>query len=172
MQNCRLFTARPQPCKNLVQHRLFVQSSLLRELDHSKIIPERICGDAKGKVEVFRLQNYNFTESNSIMIFFWEFSKLLESIIFRNIFTCVNKLDFIKNYIKTKRETKRGRRSSPHFVLKHLHYTRHRRSAKDEKFIKAFLKWNQDRLNWKFFYENKTILFPSFPFFLFIMRLP
>ena len=116
-KNCSLFTASPQPFKNLVQHRLFFQSSLLRELDHSKFILKRICGDVKGKVAVFRLQNYNFTESNSIMIFSWEFYKLLESIIFRNNFICVEKLNFIKNYMKTRRETRRGGRSSYHFVL-------------------------------------------------------
>ena len=31
--------------KILVQYRLFFQNSLLRELGHSKFIPERICGD-------------------------------------------------------------------------------------------------------------------------------
>ena len=52
------------------------------------------------------------------MIFSWEFSKLLESIIFLNIFICVEKLNFIKNYMETRRETSRGGRSSPHFVLR------------------------------------------------------
>ena len=41
------------------------------------------------------------------MIFSWEFSKLLESIIFRNIFICVEKLNYIKNYMKTTRDTRR-----------------------------------------------------------------
>ena len=41
------------------------------------------------------------------MIFSWEFSKLLESIIFRNIFICVEKLNYIKNYMKTRRDTRR-----------------------------------------------------------------
>ena len=36
---------------------------------HSKFIPERICGDIKGRVAVFILQNYNFTKSNAIMLF-------------------------------------------------------------------------------------------------------
>ena len=110
------------------------------------------------------------------MIFFWEFSKLLESIIFRNFFICVEKLNYIKNYMKTRRETRKGGRPSPHFVLRnrteHLYYTRHRRSAKYERFIKTFLKRDQDRLNWKFFCENKTTLFSSFRFFLFIMCSP
>ena len=130
MQNCRLFTAGQQPCKNLVQHTLFFQSSLLRELGHSKVIPERFRGDVQGRVAVFTFQNYNFTKSNSIMIFSWEFSKVLESIIFRNIFICVEKW----NYMKTRRETRRGERLSPHFVLinrtEHLYYTRRRRSGK------------------------------------------
>ena len=124
MQNCRLFTAGPQPCKNLVQHTLFFQSSLLRELGHSKFIPERLCGDVQGRVAVFTFQNYNFTKSNSIIIFSWEFSKVLESIIFLNIFICIEKW----NYVKTRRETRRGGRLSPHFVLinrtEHLYYTR------------------------------------------------
>ena len=70
---------------------------------HSKFIPERICGDINGRVAVFILQNYNFTKSNAIMLFSWEFSKLLESIIFRNIFNCVEKLNYIKNF-KNKRD--------------------------------------------------------------------
>ena len=41
------------------------------------------------------------------MIFSWEFSKLLESIIFRNISICVEKLNYIKNYMKTRRETRK-----------------------------------------------------------------
>ena len=41
------------------------------------------------------------------MIFSWEFYKLLESIIFRNIFICVEKLHYIKNYMKTRRDTRR-----------------------------------------------------------------
>ena len=85
---------------------------------HSKFIPERICGDIKGRVAVFILQNYNFTKSNVIMLFSWEFSKLLESIIFRNIFNCVEKLNYIKNYMKTRRGTRREGRSSPYFVLR------------------------------------------------------
>ena len=91
------------------------------------------------------------------MIFFWKFSKLLESIIFRNIFICVEKLNYIKNYMKTRRET------GDHFVLRnkteHLNYARRKRSAKYERFIKTFLKPDQDRLTWNFFCENKTTLF-------------
>ena len=64
------------------------------------------------------------------MMFSWEFSKLLESIIFRNIFICVEKLNYIKNYMKTRCETRRGGRPSPHFVLRnrteHLYYSRHK----------------------------------------------
>ena len=122
------------PARNLVNHTLFFQSSLLRELGHSKFIPERLCGDVQGRVAVFTFQNYNFTKSNSIMIFSWEFSKVLESIIFRNIFICVQKWNYIKNYMKTRRETRRGGRSSPHFELinrtEHLYYTRRRRNGK------------------------------------------
>ena len=122
------------------------------------------------------MQNCNFTKSNSI-IFFWKFSKLLESIIFRNIFICVEKLNYIKNYTKTRLESRKEGRPSPHFVLRnrtaHLYYTRHRRSAKYERFIKTFWKRDLDRLNWKFFCENKTALFSSFCLvFLFIMCLP
>ena len=109
------------------------------------------------------------------MIFSWEFSKLLESIIFRGIFICVEKFNYIKNYMKTRCETRTGGQPCPHFVLKteHLNYTRRRRSAKYERFIKTFLKRDQDRLNWKFFWENKTTLFSSFCFFfLFIMCFP
>ena len=103
------------------------------------------------------------------MIFSWEFSKLLESIIFRNIFICVKKLNYIKNYMKTRRETRRGGQPSPYFSLRkktvHLNYTRRRRSVQYERFIKTFLKRDQDRLNWKFFCDNKTTLFSSFRFF-------
>ena len=110
------------------------------------------------------------------MIFSFEFSKLLESIIFRNIFICVEKLNYIKNYMKARRETRRGGRPSPHFVLRNwtelLQCTRRRRSTKCEGFIKTFLKWDQDRLSWKFFCENKTTPFSSFRFFLFIKCLP
>ena len=53
--------------------------------------------------------------------------------------------------MKTRRETRKGGRPSPHFVLRnrteHLHCTRCRRSAKHERFIKAFLKQDQDRLS-------------------------
>ena len=52
------------------------------------------------------------------MIFSWEFSKLVELIIFRNIFICAEKLNFIKNYMKARRETRRGGQSSLHFVLR------------------------------------------------------
>ena len=105
------------------------------------------------------------------MIFSCEFSELLESIIFRNIFICVEKLNYIKNYMKTRRETKRGWQTSPHFVLRnrteHLYYTRHRRSTKYERFIKTFLKRDQDHRNWRFFCEKKnTIFFCRFFFYL------
>ena len=94
----------------------------------------------------------------------------MESIIFRNIFICVEGLNYIKNYMKTRREARRGGRPSPHFQLlrnrtEHLYYTRRRRSAKHERFIKIFLKRDQDLLNSKFFCENKTALFSSFRFF-------
>ena len=53
--------------------------------------------------------------------------------------------------MKTRRETRKGGRPSPHFVLRnrteHLYYTKHRSSAKYERFIKTFLKRDQDRLN-------------------------
>ena len=53
--------------------------------------------------------------------------------------------------MKTRRETRKGGRTSPHFVLlnrtEHLYYTRHRRGAKNERFIKTFLKRDKDRLN-------------------------
>ena len=52
------------------------------------------------------------------MIFSWEFSKLVELIIFRNIFICAEKLNFIKNCMKARRETRRGGQSSLHFVLR------------------------------------------------------
>ena len=114
---------------------------------------------------------YEYHHQNSIMIFSWEISKLLETIIFCNIFICVEKLNYIENYMKNRHETRKGGRPSPHFVLRnrieHLYYTRHRRSAKYERFIKTFLKRDQDRLNWKFFCENKTTLFSSFRFFFY-----
>ena len=51
----------------------------------------------------------------------------------------------------TRRKTRKGGRPSPHFVLRnrteHLYYTRHRRSAMYERFIKTFLKLDQDRRN-------------------------
>ena len=103
------------------------------------------------------------------MMFSWEFSKLLESIIFRNIFICVEKLNYIKNYMKTSRETRRGGKTSPHFVLRnkteHLNYTRRNRSAKYERFIKIFLKCDQDGLNWNFFWQTKNHPILSLPFF-------
>ena len=79
---------------------------------------------------MFKLQNCNFTQSDSIMIIFWKFFKLLESIIFRNFSICVEKLHYIKNYMKTRRETRKGRLPSPIFVLRnrteHLYYTRNK----------------------------------------------
>ena len=123
------------------------------------------------------------------MIFFWEFSKLLESIIFGNFFICVEKLNHIKNYMKTRRETRKGGQNSLHFVLtnrtEHLYYTYITlilhlyytyitldiRSAKYKRFMKTFLKRDQDRRNWRFFCEKKN-LFSSYDFFLFIMCLP
>ena len=110
------------------------------------------------------------------MIFSWEFSKLLGSLIFCNIFICVEKLNYIKNYMKTRRETRKGGRASPHFVLrnrtKHLYYSRHRRSAKYERFIKTFLKLDQDRLNWKLFCHSAFCHFLLSVSFLFIKYLP
>ena len=45
----------------------------------------------------------------------------------------------------------RGERPSPHFVLRnrteHLNYSRRKKSAKYERFIKTFLKRDQDRLS-------------------------
>ena len=53
--------------------------------------------------------------------------------------------------MKTRRETRKGGRPSPHFVLRsrteHLYYTRRRRSAKYDRSIETFLKRDQDRLN-------------------------
>ena len=53
--------------------------------------------------------------------------------------------------MKTRCETRKGGGPSPHFVLRNrtelLYYTRHRRSAKYERFIKIFLKRDQDRRN-------------------------
>ena len=53
--------------------------------------------------------------------------------------------------MKTRRGTRREGRSSPHFVLRdraeHIYYTRRRESAKYERFIKTFLKRDQDRLH-------------------------
>ena len=53
--------------------------------------------------------------------------------------------------MKTSRETRRGGKTSPHFVLRnkteHLNYTRRNRSAKYERFIKIFLICDQDGLN-------------------------
>ena len=46
--------------------------------------------------------------------------------------------------MKTRRETRRGGQPSSHFVL---NYARRRKSAKYERFIKTFLKRDQDRLN-------------------------
>ena len=75
--------------------------------------------------------------------------------------------------MKTRRETRKGGRLSPHFVLgnrtEHLYYTRHRRSAKYERLIKTFSKRDQDRLNWKFFCKNKTTV-SSFRFFFYLLR--
>ena len=52
--------------------------------------------------------------------------------------------------MKTKHNTRRVGRISPHFVLrnrtKHLYYTSHRTIAKYEGFIKTFLTGDQDRL--------------------------
>ena len=53
--------------------------------------------------------------------------------------------------MKTRRETRKGGQSSPHFVLRnkaaHLNYTKRRRSARFERFIKTFLKRDQGGLN-------------------------
>ena len=51
--------------------------------------------------------------------------------------------------MKTRRETRTGGQPSPHFVLRteHSNHTRRRRSAKYKRFIKTFLKRDQDRLN-------------------------
>ena len=98
----------------------------------------------------------------------------MESIIFRNIFICAEKLNYITNYMKTRGEP--GGEDDPLPILywekEQKTYTRRRRSAKYERFIKIFLKRDQDRLNWIFLCENKTMLFSSFRFFRFIMCLP
>ena len=65
----------------------------------------------------------------------------------------------------------------PHFVLRnrteHLHYTRHRRSAKYERFIKTFLKRDQNRLNFSAKIKPPYFLLSGFFFFFrFIMCLP
>ena len=53
--------------------------------------------------------------------------------------------------MKTRRETRKGGQSSPHFVLRnktaHLNYSKRRRSARFKRFIKTFLKRDQDGLN-------------------------
>ena len=53
--------------------------------------------------------------------------------------------------MKARCETRRERQPSPHFVLRnkaeHLNHTRRGKSATYERFIKAFLKGDQDRLN-------------------------
>ena len=71
--------------------------------------------------------------------------------------------------MKARRETRKRRRTYPHFVLRnrteHPYYTRYRRSTKYERFIKTFLKGDQDRINLKFFCENKITLFSSFRLF-------
>ena len=53
--------------------------------------------------------------------------------------------------MKNRYETRKGGRPSPHFVLRnridHLYYSRHRTSAKYERFMRTFLKRDQDSLN-------------------------
>ena len=168
MQNCGLFTAGPQPCTNLVQQTVFSKVTF-KTARPSQFYPWKNLWWGLGQGYIFRLQNCNFTKSNSIMLFFWEFSKLLQSIIFRNFSICVEKLNYIKNYMKTRRENRKGGQPSPHFVLRnrteHLYYTWHVRSTKYEKFIKTFLKRDQDRHHWRFFCEEKPTLFSSFGFF-------
>ena len=70
------------------------------------------------------------------------------------------------NYMKTRRETRRGGRLSPHFVLinrtEHLYYTRRRRSGK----------WLKNDLSKHFSNEIKNVLIENFsakrkpPYFL------
>ena len=108
--------------------------------------------------------------------FLENFSNFRNQLFFVASTICVEKLNYIKNYTKTRRETREGGQSSPHFVLRnkteHLNYTRRGRSAKYERFVKTFFKTCQDGLIWKFFCEIKTTLFSSLRFFLFITSLP
>ena len=70
--------------------------------------------------------------------------------------------------MKTRCQTRKGGRPSTYFVLRskaeHLYYTRHRRSTKYERFIKIFLKRDQNRRNRRFFCKKITTLFSSFFF--------
>ena len=106
------------------------------------------------------------------MIFFWEFSKLLESIIFRNFFICVEKLNYIKNYMKTRRETRKGGRPSPHFVLRnrteHLYYSRHK-EPQVLKIYQNIFKTRSRPSQLKTFLRKKNTLFSSFGFFFYLL---
>ena len=106
------------------------------------------------------------------MIFSWEFSKLLESIIFRNIFICVEKLNYIKNYMKTRRETRKGGRPSPHFVLRnrteHLYYSRHK-EPQVLKIYQNIFKTRSRPSQLKTFLRKKNTLFSSFGFFFYLL---
>ena len=52
-------------------------------------------------------------------MFSWEVSKLLQSILFCNIFICVEELNYVKDYLNVSREAG-GREPSPHFTLSAL----------------------------------------------------
>ena len=118
--------------KNLVQHRLFFQSQLLRELGYSKFIPERTSGNVQGKVAVFNCGIATLPNQTPSRYFPENFPNFSNQ--FPNFFICVEKINYIKNYMKARRESRRGGRPSPHFVrikrTQHLQYTRRRKSTK------------------------------------------
>ena len=98
--------------------------------------------------------------------FLENFSNFRNQLFFVASTICVEKLNYIKNYTKTRRETREGGQSSPHFVLRnkteHLNYTRRGRSAKYERFVKTFFKTWSRRSHLKIFLRNKNhpIFFP------------
>ena len=75
--------------------------------------------------------------------------------------------------MKTRRETRRGGQPSPHFVLRNkaeqLNYTKLRKSAKYEKFIKTFLKRNQDHPIENFSEKIKLPYFLPSVFFFYLL---
>ena len=78
--------------------------------------------------------------------------------------------------MKTRCENRKGGRPSPHFVLRnrteHLYYTRHRSSAKYERFMKTFLKRDKTVAIEDFSAKKTPLYFLLSFFFLFIMCLP